>query len=137
MTEHKHAWFFRALADGASIEDFETTHCSYDPDSWVCAALVLRYICTSPDGWEVRRKTRTHTVNGYDVSAPETEAPEVGTNYWYASPAFSSWAGSSQWCCASFDEWLLKRGLLHLNKEAAVANSKAMCGIDPHMKEPA
>jgi hypothetical protein len=136
MTEHKHAWFFRALADGVLLEDFETTHWSYDRNSWVCAEHALLQIYTCPDEWKVRRKPRTHVVNGFTVPAPETEAPAVGAMFWFSNPSASDWcAPGFKWAGELWDLNLLSRGLVHLNEDAAAANGKAMCGVDPHSKE--
>lgn len=79
---------------------------------------------------EYRRKPKTIKVNGFEVPEPLKEMPERG-DVWLAIPHSESFA---QHYCADCMRWkqiALDRGLLHSTKEAAVAHSKAMLGIDP------
>lgn len=76
---------------------------------------------------------KTHIVNGFEVPAPETEEPDDYTKY-YAPNLFVDemhsgliWHRNSEW-----DNRLIRRGLLFLNKEDAIANTKAMLGINPY-----
>lgn len=81
--------------------------------------------------FEFRIAPRTHTLNGYDVPAPETEAPAMDAEYWFIAP----WADKGVYC----DKWngcggcknTLRNGLW-LSKEDAVANAKAFRGEDPY-----
>lgn len=76
-------------------------------------------------------KPRTHVVNGFTVPAPESEAPEDGDQYYYASPAYENWHDDHTWENDKFDNRLLVRGGVFLTPEAAIANAKAMRSIDP------
>lgn len=75
---------------------------------------------------------RTHNINGYDVPAPETEAPDVGAEYFALNAQcgdgvhFSTWDG-----CSSYDKNTLRHGLW-LSREDAMANAKALRGEDPY-----
>jgi len=76
---------------------------------------------------------KTRVINGFDVPAPETEEPEFGTEYYLASTLnecfcvkYNTWDGER------FEVRSLERGLVFLNEEDAIANAKAMLGIDPY-----
>ena len=69
---------------------------------------------------------RTITVNGVEVPAPESVAPEEGSKYFNPNAfmdemfSFEEWIGSA----SNFRE--LERGLVYLNKDDAIARAKAM-----------
>lgn len=85
------------------------------------------------DDIEFRIKPRTHTLNGYDVPAPETEAPEVGVEYWTLDTAERDGVFSYEWEGKGYqhDQNALRNGLW-LSKEDAIANRKALRGEDPY-----
>jgi len=59
---HKHAEFFMAIANGESPDDWE---CDYlGRRNWAPVATHLYSIATH-SSWEVRRKLKTHVVNGF------------------------------------------------------------------------
>ena len=74
---------------------------------------------------------RTHTLNGYDVPAPETEAPEVVAEYWTLDPTCDDGVFSQQWGSDKIDQNALRHGLW-LSKEDAIANRKALRGESPY-----
>jgi hypothetical protein len=130
---HKHAEFFIAIANGESMYDWE---CSLNYDNNYCyAAGCIGSIAQKPDSWKVRRKSKTHVVNGFTVPAPVKIAPSFGTKYCYTAPAVEAFFLSTFYSEDEFDKAVLNRGLIHLTKEAAIANAKAMCGIDPESKD--
>lgn len=67
---HKHAEFFIAIANGESPDDWEYKQREWDKDKYHSAGLYLSIITLSPDHCEVRRKQKTHIVNGFTVPAP-------------------------------------------------------------------
>tara|TARA_R110000851_G_scaffold129651_1_gene262719 strand:- start:7533 stop:7910 length:378 start_codon:yes stop_codon:yes gene_type:complete len=69
---------------------------------------------------------RTHKVNGIEVPAPLTEPPALGTTYFIASPLCDVYFNFTYWDGYKIDMRYLNRGLVHLTKEAAVQNAKAM-----------
>lgn len=73
---------------------------------------------------------RTHTLNGYDVPAPETEAPESGAKYWVLNSWDKDAVTFTHWSGTDGDRNTLKHGLW-LSKEDAIANRKALRGEDP------
>ena len=74
---------------------------------------------------------RTHKVNGFDVPVPEVKKPGMGTVCHTAAASSSDFMGLVMWSGSNYCLLMLSRGLVHLTKEAAIANAKAMCGIDP------
>jgi len=83
------------------------------------------------DDIEFRIKPRTHTLNGYDVPAPETEAPEVGVEYWVLMATSKAGVGSYSWAGDKQDQNALRNGLW-LSEEDATANAKALRGENPY-----
>lgn len=75
---------------------------------------------------------KTRTINGFEVPIPETEELKVGN--WYFSPRILSdeFCEAEKWIGGSSDLRALNRGLVFLTKEDAIANAKAMLGIDPY-----
>lgn len=130
MKPHPHADFLRAIADGVPITDFEVIYKTRE--NWEPLCDFVHSLLLSPSDIQIRRKPKTHVANGFTVPKPETAAPELGRLYHVLnlaedqfSPSFYQWKGDRT------DKMFLSRGLVHLTKEAAIANAKAMCGIDP------
>lgn len=75
---------------------------------------------------------KTRTINGFEVPAPETEGFNNLTDYYLASPTSEKFFLLLElWIDAPLDKLWLKRGLVFLDKEDAIANAKAMLCIDP------
>lgn len=77
----------------------------------------------------------TRVINGFEVPAPETEELEYSTSYYIASSEARRFYSCETWNDHDMDKLWLERGLVFLNKEDAVANTKAMMGIDPNTGE--
>lgn len=75
---------------------------------------------------------RTHEVNGFTVPAPETEMTEKSGDYYCCSLLSMEWYVSAHWTNSKDDFAFLKRGIIHLTKEAAIANARAMRGFNPY-----
>ena len=76
---------------------------------------------------------KTRIINGFEVPAPEIKEPEFGTKYYLASTLNEYFfAEYCTWDGERFEACWLERGLIFLNKEDAIANAKAMLGIDPY-----
>jgi hypothetical protein len=124
MNEHKHAWALRLIADGVSLNEFEVKVITGE-GGWF-KPQVGSFI-NNPDYYLVRRKERTHVVNGFIVPAPMIELPT--DTYYTPSVHAIEW-----YCVLSHSGWTkdyLDRGLCFENKQAAIMNAMAMCGIDP------
>lgn len=84
-----------------------------------------------PYTWSIRRKPRTHVVNGFTVPAPMDKEPEHESIYYEASPKELAFFRSDIWFGKAYEQRSFKRGLFFATKEAAIANAKAMLKIDP------
>ena len=84
-------------------------------------------------GQTYRRKRKMRAINGFYIPAPETRAPEHGTKIFVPYITSSLWYFDSKWNNDKLYPELLRRGLIFLNEADAIANAKAMCGIDPNL----
>ena len=79
---------------------------------------------------------KTRMINGFEVPAPETQDPEEGTTYYIPLLHTVNLYGKDVWY--RDEQWhkrYIKRGMVFLNAEDAIANTKAMLGIDPYEEE--
>ena len=74
---------------------------------------------------------RTHTLNGYDVPAPETEAPKVGVGYWVFMAQSDDGVTKCPWNGNKYDQNALRNGIW-LSKDDIIANRKALSGENPY-----
>jgi hypothetical protein len=132
MKQHPHAEILRAIADGEPLENFEVHYTHWHETDWRCSRWWASWVF-HPEAWQVRRKQKTIMVNGFVVPEPVREQPKDGAEYWTPTLQDANYASGWTWLKAgdAFDNNALKRGLIHLTKEAAVAHAKAMLGIDP------
>lgn len=75
---------------------------------------------------------KTIKVNGFDVPAPMSEAPEIDSKYFVIDLLDKELFSDIEWegDCKDF-QWLQK-GIVHSTKSAAIAHAKAMLGINPN-----
>ena len=73
----------------------------------------------------------TRIVNGFRVPVPETEELKLGCMYFAPHLQSDSYFARLSWDGDACDMRSLKRGVVFLNIEDAIANAKAMLGIDP------
>jgi hypothetical protein len=76
--------------------------------------------------------SKTRIINGFEVPAPEAKEPGYGATYFTPSLAYITMAVDHKWNNDDFDARVLKRGIVFLSAEDAIANAKAMMGIDPY-----
>jgi len=125
MTEHKHAWFLRALADGEPLEAFEAK-------SRQCVRFItpdledVTYIFGNPEDWEIRRTIKTININGIEVPEPCRVPPRHMQTYYLAFPTDEIGWYETPWRGFECEQRWFKRGLIHLTKEAAEAHLKAL-----------
>lgn len=74
---------------------------------------------------------KTIMVNGFEINAGETVAPDSGTDYY--TPAFGDPGLSVRFmfCGSESDRKRLSRGVVHLYRADAIAHAKAMLGVNP------
>lgn len=89
---------------------------------------LIRYVDTQSymSGLSFRIAPRTILVNGVEVPAPETVAPAYGSGYYTPHVTREQGYSKDTWDGASFDLHVLEQGIVYLNKEDAIARSKAM-----------
>lgn len=85
--------------------------------------------------YDLFMKPKTRVINGFDVPVPESEPLENGDDYYIASIQGEYFYRYHTWSGDHVERRWLKRGLVFLTKEDAVANAKAMLGIDPYGDE--
>ena len=92
--------------------------------------------CIAPtafiDGCKYRVKPKTILVNGFEVPEPMREAPNDDVKYFIPSLRDDEFVDCHDWYGDSYDKRWLSRGMIHLNKDAAIAHAKSMLGIDPN-----
>lgn len=128
MTEHKHAWFLRALADGEPLGNFESCYRVGQGFDRIFAANIGS-ILLHPHNWQIRRKPRMVKIGDVEVQAGITEVPERGTWIWVADPAASGFAFTCHWEGDLSGMQRFQRGLIHLTQENAVAMGKALAAL--------
>lgn len=64
-----------------------------------------------------------------EIDAPEIESLRVGTEYFVPNVGRYNHADLIDWRDSDLDQNMLKRGLVHLNKEAAIAHAKALIKV--------
>lgn len=74
----------------------------------------------------------THIVNGFEVPAHETQPPSPEARFYSPEPSVDVWFEWNEWEDDERSALMLERGLVFATKEAAIANAKAMCGVDPN-----
>lgn len=72
---------------------------------------------------------KTIKVNGHHVPAPEREAPKYGVAYYSPALASPDFTLASRWTNDGVDLVRLKRGLVHLDVNAASTHAKAMLDV--------
>ena len=72
---------------------------------------------------------KTIRIGEYDVPEPVREPLEKDTEYWIAHFSLEGLANRFKWYSDKFDNRVLKNGLIHLTKEAAVIHAKALLSL--------
>ena len=129
------------LADTARLNNFESIYCDEYPLVVIVAGGGLNihmrdgsYYNEEPDNpkdiigmWSDPPKTIR--IGEYDVPEPVREPLEKDTEYWIANFSLAELADSFKWYSDKFDNRVLKNGLIHLTKEAAVIHAKALLSL--------
>lgn len=77
---------------------------------------------------------KTRIINGFEVPAPEEVEPAEGSVYYIPILHIINYYSANQWVGGAMEEieQRLHRGLVFLRIEDAIANAKAMLGINPY-----
>lgn len=123
--EHEYAQVLRWIADGEAVQTYD-----YLISEWIDrhSTALLRDIFnqeTAPENFRI--KPRTILINGIEVPEPLISAPKVGISYCYLSLGHREHSVyESRWNDDIADHRILKRGLIHLTKEAAETHARAL-----------
>lgn len=75
----------------------------------------------------------TIEINGHKVPKPTVEPPRNDDGYYYAPDVMADdLVATYRWDGGIYDYRCLKRGLIHLTKESAIAHSKALLSFTKH-----
>lgn len=85
----------------------------------------LRY-CYPESPHDLFLAVQTRSINGYEYPEPERFTPPFETLYWYPAITQESKVYTACWNGGTTDTRLLKRGLVHLTREAAEAHARAI-----------
>ena len=135
---HKNAEFFRAIADGVPLSEFEARSPEGGGDwaKWRGFDFFSISQIANDQTMEIRRKQKSILVNGFEVPEPCQVIPEIRMPIFIPSIDSTSWYFSltmgNQGISDEFKLRIMHRGLVHLNPKAAIAHAKAMLGIDPN-----
>lgn len=88
-----------------------------------------------PHRTNVQIKKRTININGHEVPEPLRVAPSADTIYWVPSLCGKDYYINLTWINDEFDLRILKKGILHLSKEAAIAHAKALLSFTKKEEE--
>ena len=129
------------LADIANLGEFKTIYC----DEYQLVVIVAggglnmhmrdgSYYNEEPDNYKDiigmwSDPPKTIRIGEYDVPEPVREPLEKDTEYWIAHFSLEGLANRFKWYSDKFDNRMLKNGLIHLTKEAAVIHAKAMMSL--------
>ena len=129
---HPHAEVLRAIADGVPLSEFEARYLKNKNDL-LYSELSEDFgsAMRQPEQWQVRRKPRTHVVNGFTVPAPMDKEPGHDDMYFIPELLDEFFYAEVKWRNESQDMRWLKLGLCFATREAAIANAKAMLKINP------
>ena len=86
----------------------------------IAALRAKRYLTREPES--IR-------IGGINVPKPLMTPPPLGTRYWCAMMDEDAMAYAFTWNGDRYDRLVLKRGMLHLTEENALAHAKALIQV--------
>ena len=123
LIAHPYAQILRWIADGERIQERRKEWC--DCDNGTLLYMIANVEADVPENY--RLAPRTIFVNGVEVPAPEKVAPKLRYGYFVPNPnGEDDLLEDHVWSNSEYDIEMLKRGLVYLNKEDAIARAKAM-----------
>lgn len=129
--QHKHAAVLRDIANGVNFNEFEFNFTGWLDKTFICLTNASNEVFINPKGFNIRRKQKTHVVNGFTVPEPLRDEPLRNSMYFIEEPSAVKFYSNFRWD-SDFDKRCMKRGIVHATKEGAIANCKARLGIDPY-----
>ena len=77
----------------------------------------------------IHQQSKTIRIGEYDVPEPVREPLEDDKEYWGVDLTATRLAWPYKWNNGGFCKLMLRRGLIHLTKEAAVIHAKALLSL--------
>lgn len=122
-TQHAYAEILHAIADGKKIQYLESSQNKWFGISRESVLLELsRHHCRH----QFRIKPEVILINGIEVPKPCDKQLDEGQQYFYPCIEASDSCTGVKWNNDIYDERLLKRGIVHLTKEAAIKHAEAL-----------
>ena len=112
----------RAIIDGKKVE------CLLEGlENWDSILLFTTGVLVNPRN-KFRLSQEMITIGDVSFPKPESEPPELDSEYWIAELSYGYYATVSSilWADDSQDRHYLKVGCVHLTRENAIAHSKAL-----------
>ena len=128
---HPHAELMMEYAKIAQTTDKPWEHFEvWQNDSCVWKAIHLPVRFYSHMEYRLKPEPpKTIRIGEYDVPEPVREPLEDDKEYWGVDPMAEELAWKYKWNNALFCNLMLRRGLIHLTKEAAVIHAKALLSL--------
>ena len=128
---HPHAGLMMKYAEIAQTKDKPWTHFEVrQNDSCVWEAIHLPVCFYSHMEYRLKPEPpKTIRIGEYDVPEPVREPLEDDKEYWGVDPTATELVWNCKWNNAGFCNLMLRRGLIHLTKEAAVIHAKALLSL--------
>ena len=128
---HPHAGLMMKYAEIAQTTDKPWEHFELRQND-SCAWQAIHLPVSFYSHMEYRLKPeppKTIRIGEYDVPEPVREPLEDDKEYWGVDPTAKELAWKYNWNNAIFCNLMLRRGLIHLTKEAAVIHAKALISL--------
>ena len=128
MTAHIHAALMLQYAQDAATTDkpWEMWEYSNNRNEW---SNIFDHPAWSEEKY-YRRKPRTIRIGEIDIPEPVREQLQNGEEYFVpAIECFCKYTHNFSWDNDSTDKRLLKKGMVHLTNEAALAHAKALIAL--------
>lgn len=116
--EHPQAEILRAIADGKTIEG------KHLDGQWV--PHPSPWLRIGDLSWQLRIKSETIALAGHEFPSPVREPLKTGTPYWQVTAGSNNLCTQWRWNGDHSDMTLLKRRLIQLTEEGAIAQARAM-----------
>ena len=127
---HPHAELMMEYAKIARTTDKPWTHFEVrQNDSRVWEAIHQPVRFYSHMEYRLKPEPKTIRIGEYDVPEPVREPLENGTTCWCVDPMVGELVWNYKWNNAVFCNLMLRRGLIHLTKEAAVIHAEALLSL--------
>ena len=125
MTPHPHKDILIAIANGLKTDELEVKH--QDWQEWQNGSDYSSWMNPAAAGnWQVRLIPKTMLFNRQQLPMPMETAPEKGTIVYVPEPSLDQKYTFMVWGNSSWQEKMLKKGLINGTKETAIEWAYAM-----------